>query len=259
MPSSATIRGAPGTTAPTCGSSSRGESSPERAGEESLWRPPSGGLRRVRLMPHATGGRPACGKIRGPVPRFFWSFAMSGHSKWASIKHKKGALDAKRGKIFSRIIKELTVAARGGGGDPDMNPRLRSVIAEAKAQNMPADNIKRAIRRGTGEEPGVSYEEAQYEAYGPGGAAVIIDVLTDNKNRTVGELRHALTKHGGNLAETNAVAWMFTKRGYIVVSKSKAKEEDLMAAVIDAGGDDLRDDDDNWEVLSSPEAFPQVL
>src|SRR6266478_1533968 len=167
---------------------------------------------------------------------------MSGHSKWASIKHKKGALDAKRGKIFSRIIKELTVAARGGGGDPDMNPRLRSVIADAKAQNMPADNIKRAIRRGTGEEPGVSYEEAQYEAYGPGGAAVIIDVLTDNKNRTVGELRHALTKHGGNLAETNAVAWMFTKRGYIVVSKQKAKEEDLMAVVIDAGGDDLRDD-----------------
>src|SRR5436190_2199995 len=184
---------------------------------------------------------------------------MSGHSKWASIKHKKGALDAKRGKIFSRIIKELTVAARGGGGDPDMNPRLRSVIADAKAQNMPADNIKRAIRRGTGEEPGVSYEEAQYEAYGPGGAAVILDVLTDNKNRTVGELRHALTKHGGNLAETNAVAWMFTKRGYIVVSKSKAKEDDLMAAIIHAGGDDLRDDDDHWEVLASPEAFPAVL
>src|SRR5580765_5668296 len=151
---------------------------------------------------------------------------MSGHSKWASIKHKKGALDAKRGKIFSRIIKELTVAA--GAGGPDMNPRLRTVIADAKAQNMPADNIKRAIRRGTGEEPGVSYEEAQYEAYGPGGAAVIIDVLTDNKNRTVGELRHALTKHGGNLAETNAVAWMFTKRGYIVVAKPKAKEDDLM-------------------------------
>ena len=184
---------------------------------------------------------------------------MSGHSKWASIKHKKGALDAKRGKIFSRIIKELTVAARGGGGDPDMNPRLRTVIADAKAQNMPADNIKRAIRRGTGEEPGVSYEEAQYEAYGPGGAAVIMDVLTDNKNRTVGELRHLLTKHGGNLAETNAVAWMFTKRGYIVVAKSKAKEDDLVTAVIDAGGDDLRDDEDNWEVLSSPEAFQGVL
>jgi YebC/PmpR family DNA-binding regulatory protein len=136
---------------------------------------------------------------------------------------------------------------------------LRQVIADAKAANMPADNIKRAIRKGTGEEPGVSYEEAQYEAYGPGGAAVIIDVLTDNKNRTVGELRHTLTKHGGNLAETNAVAWMFTKRGYIVVAKPKAKEEDLMAAVIDAGGDDLRDDGDNWEVLSSPETFQQVL
>jgi YebC/PmpR family DNA-binding regulatory protein len=184
---------------------------------------------------------------------------MSGHSKWASIKHKKGALDAKRGKIFTRLIKELTVAARAGGGDPDMNPRLRQVITDAKAANMPADNIKRAIRKGTGEEPGVSYEEAQYEAYGPGGAAVIIDVLTDNKNRTVGELRHTLTKHGGNLAEANAVAWMFTKRGYIVISKLKAKEDDLMSLVLDAGGDDLRDDGDNWEVLSSPEKFHQVL
>jgi YebC/PmpR family DNA-binding regulatory protein len=183
---------------------------------------------------------------------------MSGHSKWASIKHKKGALDAKRGKIFSRIIKELTVAARGGGGDPDMNPRLRSVIADAKAQNMPADNIKRAIRRGTGEEPGVSYEEAQYEAYGPGGAAVILEVLTDNKNRTVGELRHLLEKHGGNLAAAGAVAWLFAKKGYIVIEKSKADEEKLMAAVLDAGADDLQDDDDNWEVLSSPEAFPKV-
>ena len=184
---------------------------------------------------------------------------MSGHSKWHTIKHKKGAADAKRGKVFTRIIKELTVAARAGGGDPDTNPRLRTIIADAKAQNMPSDNIKRAIRRGTGEEPGVSYEEAQYEAYGPGGAAVIMDVLTDNKNRTVGELRHLLTKHGGNLAETNAVAWMFTKRGYIVVAKSKAKEEDLMNAVLDAGADDLRDDGDNWEVLSSPESYPPVL
>jgi YebC/PmpR family DNA-binding regulatory protein len=184
---------------------------------------------------------------------------MSGHSKWATIKHKKGAADAKRGKIFTRIIKELTVAARAGGADPDTNPRLRTIIADAKAQNMPADNIKRAIRRGTGEEPGVSYEEAQYEAYGPGGAAVIMDVLTDNKNRTVGELRHMLTKHGGNLAETNAVAWMFTKRGYIVVPKSKVGEETLMSAVLDAGGDDLRDDGDNWEVLSSPDTFQDVL
>jgi YebC/PmpR family DNA-binding regulatory protein len=184
---------------------------------------------------------------------------MSGHSKWHTIKHKKGAADAKRGKVFTRLIKELTVAARAGGGDADTNPRLRTIIAEAKAQNMPSDNIKRAIRRGTGEEPGVSYEEAQYEAYGPGGAAVIMDVLTDNKNRTVGELRHLLTKHGGNLAETNAVAWMFTKRGYIVVPKDKADEEALMSAVLDAGGDDLNDDGDNWEVLSSPDAFQHVL
>ena len=184
---------------------------------------------------------------------------MSGHSKWHSIKHKKGAADAKRGKIFTRLIKELTVAARAGGGDPDMNPRLRTIIAEAKQSNMPADNIKRAIRRGTGEEPGVSYDEAQYEGYGPGGAAVIVDVLTDNKNRTVGELRHTLTKYGGNLAETNAVAWMFTKRGYIVVPKGKADEDTLMSAVIDAGGDDLVDDQDNWEVLSSVEAFQAVL
>jgi len=183
---------------------------------------------------------------------------MSGHSKWATIKHKKGALDAKRGKIFTRLIKELTVAARNGGGDPDMNPRLRSVIADAKAANMPADNIKRAIRKGTGEEPGVSYEEGQYEAYGPGGAAVIIDVLTDNKNRTVGELRHMLEKHGGNLASTNAVAWMFNKKGYIVVEKAKADEEKLLGAVLDAGADDMQDDDDNWEVLSAPEAFQAV-
>ena len=184
---------------------------------------------------------------------------MSGHSKWHTIKHKNGAADAKRGKIFTRLIKELTVAARAGGGDPDTNPRLRTIITEAKANNMPADNIKRAIRRGTGEEPGVSYEEAQYEGYGPGGAAVIIEVLTDNRNRTVGELRHLLTKHAGNLAETNAVAWMFSKRGYIVVQKGKANEETLMSAVLDAGGDDLRDDGDNWEVLSAPEAFHQVL
>jgi len=183
---------------------------------------------------------------------------MSGHSKWHSIKHKKGAADAKRGKIFTRLIKELTVAARAGGGDPDMNPRLRTIIAEAKSNNMPAENIKRAIRRGTGEEPGVSYEEAQYEAYGPGGAALIIDVLTDNKNRTVGELRHLLEKHGGNLASANAVAWMFAKKGYIVVEKTKADEEQLMSAVLDAGADDLQDDDDNWEVFSAPDVFPAV-
>jgi YebC/PmpR family DNA-binding regulatory protein len=183
---------------------------------------------------------------------------MSGHSKWASIKHKKGAADAKRGKVFTRLIKELTVAARAGGGDPDMNPRLRTIIADAKQNNMPADNIKRAIRRGTGEEPGVSYEEAQYEGYGPGGAAVIIDVLTDNKNRTVGELRHVLEKHGGNLAAANAVAWMFSKKGYIVIEKAKADEEKLLSAVLEAGADDLQDDGDNWEVLSAPEAFTAV-
>jgi len=184
---------------------------------------------------------------------------MSGHSKWHTIKHKKGAADAKRGKLFTRIIKELTIAARNGGGDPDTNPRLRTIIAEAKSNNMPQDNIKRAIRRGTGEEPGVSYEEAQYEGYGPGGAAVIMDVLTDNKNRTVGELRHTLTKHGGNLAETNAVAWMFTKKGYIVVGKDKVAEDVLMNAVLEAGGDDVADDDENWEVFTSVEAYQAVL
>jgi YebC/PmpR family DNA-binding regulatory protein len=186
---------------------------------------------------------------------------MSGHSKWASIKHKKGALDAKRGKIFTRIIKELTVAARGGGGDPDMNPRLRTIIGDAKAANMPAENIKRAIRRGTGEEPGVSYEEASYEGYGPGGAAVIIDVLTDNKNRTAGEIRHLLEKWGGNLAAPNAVAWMFNKKGHLVIEKSKAPgidEEKLMTAVLDAGADDLQDEGDSWEVFSAPETFSAV-
>lgn len=183
---------------------------------------------------------------------------MSGHSKWHSIKHKKGAADAKRGKLFTRIIKELTVAARDGGGDPDMNPRLRTVVADAKAANMPADNIKRAIRRGTGEEPGVNYEEVTYEGYGPGGVALLLDVLTDNKNRAVGEIRHALTKHGGNLGSTNSVAWMFDKRGYLLVDQSVADEETLMTAAIDAGADDFRDEDGNWEIISSPESFDAV-
>ena len=184
---------------------------------------------------------------------------MSGHSKWASIKHKKGAADAKRGRLFTRIIKELTVAARDGGGDPDSNPRLRTVIADAKAGNMPADNIKRAIRRGTGEEPGVAYEEVTYEGYGPGGAALLIEVLTDNTNRAVGEIRHLLTKHGGNLGTTNSVAWMFDKRGYIVVEKPGSDEEALMTAAIDAGADDFREDEDHWEIVSSPEAYDRVL
>ena len=183
---------------------------------------------------------------------------MSGHSKWATIKHKKGAADAKRGRIFTRIIKELTVAARAGGGDPDMNPRLRTIIAEAKQANMPAENIKRAIRRGTGEEPGVQYDEITYEGYGPGGVALIIEAMTDNKNRTVGEIRHLLGKYGGNLGESNSVSWMFEKKGYIVIDKAKAAEDTLMAAALDAGADDLRDDGDNWEVLSAPEAFPVV-
>ena len=184
---------------------------------------------------------------------------MSGHSKWHTIKHKKGAADAKRGKVFTRIIKELTVAARNGGGDPGMNPRLRTIIADAKAVNMPADNIKRAIQRGTGELPGVSYEEITYEGYGPGGAALIIETLTDNKNRTVGEMRHLLGKYGGNLAAENSVAWMFDKKGYIVVDKAKTDEDALMAAALDAGADDLRDDGDSWEIVSAPDAFQKVL
>ena len=181
---------------------------------------------------------------------------MSGHSKWHTIKHKKGAADAKRGRVFTRIIKELTIAARAGGGDPDTNPRLRTVVADAKQVNMPADNIKRAIRRGTGEEPGVQYDEVSYEGYGPGGVAIIIETFTDNRNRTVGEIRHMLTKYGGNLGETNSVSWMFEKKGYIVIEKAKATEDTLMAAALDAGADDLRDDGDNWEVLSAPEALP---
>ena len=183
---------------------------------------------------------------------------MSGHSKWHTIKHKKGAADAKRGKVFTRVIKELTVAARNGGGDPEMNPRLRTIVAEAKAVNMPAENIKRAIQRGTGELPGVNYDEITYEGYGPGGAALIIEALTDNRNRTVGELRHTLTKYNGNLGESNSVAWMFAKKGYIVVDKSAADEEKLLNAVLEAGGDDLRDDGDSWEIISEPAAFEAV-
>jgi len=184
---------------------------------------------------------------------------MSGHSKWHTIKHKKGAADAKRGKIFTRIIKELTVAARNGGGDPDMNPRLRTIIADAKQVNMPADNIKRAIRRGTGEEEGVTYDEITYEGYGPGGAAVIIEALTDNRNRTVGELRHTLTKYGGNLGEANSVAWMFEKKGVIQLAKEKATEDTLMNLVLDAGADDLKDEGEYWEVLSAVDQHQTVV
>jgi len=183
---------------------------------------------------------------------------MSGHSKWASIKHKKGAADARRGKLFTRIIKELTVAARDGGGEPDTNPRLRTVIADAKAANMPADNIKRAIRRGTGEEPGVSYEEVTYEAYGPGGAALLIQCMTDNTNRAVGEIRHLLSKHNGNLGTTNSVAWMFEKRGHIVVEKASVDEEVLMNTAIEAGADDFKDDGEHWEILTSPDMFDEI-
>jgi YebC/PmpR family DNA-binding regulatory protein len=184
---------------------------------------------------------------------------MSGHSKWHTIKHKKGAADAKRGKIFTRLIKELTVAARAGGGDPDMNPRLRTVIAEAKQENMPADNIKRAIRRGTGEEEGLTYDEVTYEGYGPGGVAILVDTLTDNRNRTVSEIRHTLTKYGGNLGEANSVAWMFEKRGLVIIDKHKTDEEALMGAVLDAGADDMKDDGSAWEIVSTPSAHPAVV
>jgi len=184
---------------------------------------------------------------------------MSGHSKWASIKHKKGALDAKRGKIFTRLIKEITIAAKNGGGDPDSNPRLRTAIAAAKAENMPADNIKRAVQRGTGELPGATYEEFTLEGYGPGGVALMLDINTDNRNRTVSEIRHAFGKNGGNMAEAGAVSWMFHKKGDIVVPKSAASEDDLMNIVLEAGADDLRDDGENWEVVTDPSSFEGVV
>jgi YebC/PmpR family DNA-binding regulatory protein len=183
---------------------------------------------------------------------------MSGHSKWHTIKHKKGAADAKRGKIFTRLIKELTVAARAGGGDPDMNPRLRTIVAEAKANNMPRENIERAIRRGTGEEPGVSYEEIIYEGYGPGGVALMIQTLTDNKNRTVGEIRHLLAKYNGNLAAENSVAWLFSRKGQIFVDKGKVDEDKLLSVALDAGADDMNDDESAWEIISAPDSFEAV-
>lgn len=184
---------------------------------------------------------------------------MSGHSKWATIKHKKAATDAKRGKIFTRLIKEIAIAAREGGGDADSNPRLRTAVLAAKAENMPADNIKRAIQRGTGELPGVMYEEFSLEGYGPGGVAVLMNVTTDNRNRTVSEIRHLMSKNNGNMGEAGSVAWMFKKRGSISVPKAAAAEDDLMATVLDAGADDMVDDGESWEVLTAPENFDSVL
>ena len=184
---------------------------------------------------------------------------MSGHSKWHTIKHKKGALDAKRGKVFTKLIKEISVAARTGGGDPDANARLRKAVSDAKGANMPNDTIARAIRRGTGAEEGVSYEEITYEGYGPGGVAVMVDSMTDNRNRTVAEIRHIFGKNGGNLGTSGAVNWMFEKKGYIVVSKADKAEDELFEIVTDAGAEDLRDDGDNFEVITSPEEFDAVL
>jgi YebC/PmpR family DNA-binding regulatory protein len=182
---------------------------------------------------------------------------MSGHSKWATIKHKKGALDAKRGKIFTRLIKEITIAARAGG-DPDGNPRLRTAILAAKAENMPADNIKRAIQRGTGELEGATYEEVTFEGYGPGGVAILVDVLTDNRNRAVSEIRHAFSKNGGNLGESGSVKFMFAKKGLIAVEKSAATEEKLMDIVLEHGGEDLKDEGETWEIVTDPSAYEAV-
>jgi YebC/PmpR family DNA-binding regulatory protein len=183
---------------------------------------------------------------------------MSGHSKWATIKHKKAALDAKRGKVFTRLIKEITIAARTGG-DPDSNARLRTAVAAAKAVSMPADNIKKAIMRGTGELEGGQIEEVTFEGYGPGGAAVLVHCATDNRNRTVSEIRHLFSKHGGNLAEQGAVSWKFERKSQILIAQEKAPEDKLMDLVLDAGADDLRNDGVNWEVLSPPEVHEQVL
>ena len=182
---------------------------------------------------------------------------MSGHSKWATIKHKKGALDAKRGKIFTRLLREIAMAAKGGG-DPDGNPRLRTAILAAKAENMPQENIKRAIQRGTGELEGVNYEEITFEGYGPGGVAIIVDVTTDNRNRAVSEIRHAFSKNGGNLGESGSVRFMFSKKGLIAIEKSAATEEQLMDIVLEHGGEDLSDQGDTWEITTEPSAHEAV-
>ncbi len=185
---------------------------------------------------------------------------MSGHSKWAQIKHKKAHTDARKGKVFTKIVKEISVAARLGGGDPDGNPRLRLAIEKAKEVNMPHDNVKRAIMKGTGELPGTSYEEFTYEGYGPAGVAVLIEVLTDNKNRTIPEIRHIMSKHGGNLGEAGCVAWMFEKKGYVLVEKSKVDEEALMAIALDAGAEDMKNDprEDNYEIITAPEDLNRI-
>lgn len=185
---------------------------------------------------------------------------MSGHSKWATTKHKKAAVDAKRGKVFTKISKELTVAARLGGGDPGANPRLRLAMDKGRAVNMPAENMKRAIQKGTGELPGVSYDEVSYEGYGPAGVAILIDVLTDNKNRSVADIRHILGKHGGNLGESGCVGWIFETKGYILVSRAGTDEDTLMGIALDAGAEDLKseDDEENFEVLTDPADFEAV-
>jgi YebC/PmpR family DNA-binding regulatory protein len=183
---------------------------------------------------------------------------MSGHSKWATTKHKKAATDAKRGKIFTKITKEITVAAKLGGGDPDGNPRLRTAVAKAKGVSMPAENIKRAIQKGTGELPGVSYEEVTYEGYGPNGVAIIVEVLTDNRNRTVSEIRNIFSKAGGNMGEAGCVSWMFHKKGYIVVARVKADEEKLMSLALDAGAEDMQTEDDNFVITTAQSDFEKV-
>jgi YebC/PmpR family DNA-binding regulatory protein len=183
---------------------------------------------------------------------------MSGHSKWHSIKHKKAAADAKRGKAFTQVIKEITVAARLGGGDPNFNPRLRLVVDKAKSLNMPKDNIDRAIKKGTGELEGYNLEEVLYEGYGPGGVAVLIEATTDNRNRTVADLRHLFSKHGGNLSESGSVAWMFHKKGYFVVQRDKVGEEELLEIALEAGAEDVSEDGGNWEIVTPPEAFEAV-
>ncbi len=183
---------------------------------------------------------------------------MSGHSKWSTIKHKKAATDAKRGKIFTKLIKEITVAARLGGGDPSANPRLRAAIDSAKSQNMPKSNIERAIKKGTGELEGVNYEEITYEGYGPGGVAVLVETITDNRQRTVAEVRHLLSKRGGNMGEPGSVSWVFEKKGLVVIEKDKVDEETLMDVALEAGADDIRDEGSEWEVETAPEALPAV-